>query len=79
MRGRSHSAGLCRSSRPQARLVDAINGVRTYIVPKGSVKMSTLFEGMEANKVQYKIKDWGLSHTSLEEVFLQIVASNSLK
>jgi ABC-type multidrug transport system ATPase subunit len=64
---------------PQARLVDAINGVRTYIVPKGAVKMSALFEGMEASKSQYKIKDWGLSHTSLEEVFLHIVAANSLK
>ena len=64
---------------PQARLVDAINGVRTYIVPKGSVTMSSLFEGMEAKKGEYRIKDWGLSHTSLEEVFLQIVAANALK
>ena len=63
---------------PQARLVDSINGVRTYIVPKGAVKMSALFEGMEANKAEYRIKDWGLSHTSLEEVFLQIVAASSL-
>ena len=53
--------------------------MRTYIVPKGSVRMSALFEGMEAHKGEYKVKDWGLSHTSLEEVFLQIVAANSLK
>ena len=62
---------------PQARQVDRINGVLTYIVPKGSVTMSAVFKGMEANKEAYKIKDWGLSHTSLEEVFLQIVAANS--
>ena len=64
---------------PEARLVDAINGVRTYIVPKGSVRMSQLFEGMEGHKAQYRVKDWGLSHTSLEEVFLQIVTANSLQ
>jgi len=62
---------------PQARQVDRINGVLTYIVPKGSVAMSGVFKGMEANKEAYKIKDWGLSHTSLEEVFLQIVAAHS--
>ena len=63
---------------PPARQVDRINGVLTYLVPKGSVAMSVIFKTMESNKAQYKIKDWGLSHTSLEEVFLQIVAANSL-
>ena len=62
---------------PQARLVDAINGVRTYIVPKGSVVMSELFKGMESQKAALGINDWGLSHTSLEEVFLKIVADSN--
>ena len=40
--------------------------------------MSAIFKGMEENKAAYQIKDWGLSHTSLEEVFLQIVNVHSL-
>jgi ABC-type multidrug transport system ATPase subunit len=65
---------------PGARMVDAINGVRTYIVPKGpQMRMSSIFDGMESQKESLGIKDWGLSHTSLEEVFLQIVAASSLQ
>jgi ABC-type multidrug transport system ATPase subunit len=63
---------------PQARQVDRINGVLTYLVPKGAVAMSAIFKGMEESKASLQIKDWGLSHTSLEEVFLQIVAVSSL-
>ena len=59
---------------PEIKEKDAINGVRTYELPKSGVKMSTLFREMESNKEALKIKDWGLSHTTLEEVFLQIVA-----
>ena len=29
---------------------------------------------MEGNKDRLHIKDWGLAHTTLEEVFLHIVA-----
>jgi len=63
---------------PAARCVDSINGVHTYVVPKDGVKMSTIFSGMTSNKDKYHIKDWGLSHTTLEEVFLQIVNVHSL-
>ena len=61
---------------PRARLVDAINGVRSYLVPKQGVVMSAIFKGMVEEKGKHGIRDWGLSHTSLEEVFLQIVAAN---
>jgi len=58
---------------PGAAVRDSINGVVTYDVPKASVVMSQLFEQMEGNKARLDIKDWGLSHTTLEEVFLKIV------
>jgi len=62
---------------PESRIVDSINGVHTYVVPKEGVQMSTIFSGMTSNKDKYQIKDWGLSHTTLEEVFLQIVSTNT--
>jgi len=61
---------------PRARLVDAINGVRSYLVPKEGVVMSSVFEGMVGECKNHHIKDWGLSHTTLEEVFLQIVQAH---
>ena len=59
---------------PGAALRDSINGVATFDVPKANVVMSKLFAQMESNKQELHIKDWGLSHTTLEEVFLKIVS-----
>ena len=56
---------------PGAAVRDSINGVVTFDVPKANVVMSRLFEQMEGNKERLHIKDWGLSHTTLEEVFLK--------
>lgn len=36
--------------------------------------LSNLFVTVEANKSKYGIDDWGLSQTSLEEVFLKIIS-----
>ena len=55
---------------PGAAVRDSINGVVTFDVPKANVVMSRLFEQMEGNKERLHIKDWGLSHTTLEEVRL---------
>ena len=62
---------------PGAAVRDSINGVVTFDVPKANVVMSRLFEQMEANKERLHIKDWGLSHTTLEEVFLKIVSDTA--
>ena len=59
---------------PGAAVRDSINGVVTFDVPKANVVMSKLFAQMESNKQELHIKDWGLSHTTLEEVFLKIVS-----
>merc|ERR1719409_525899 len=62
---------------PGAAVRDSINGVVTFDVPKANVVMSRLFEEMEGNKERLHIKDWGLSHTTLEEVFLKIVSDTN--
>ena len=62
---------------PEAELVDTISGTRVYQLAKGGVTQVTvgeLFETIEAAKAKCGITDWGLSQTSLEEVFLRIVA-----
>jgi len=62
---------------PGAAIRDSINGVLTYDVPKKNVVMSRLFAQMEQSKGRLSVKDWGLSHTTLEEVFLKIVADST--
>ena len=42
------------------------------------MEVASLFEGIEAKKSELGIQDWGLSQTSLEEVFLQTYVANGL-
>ena len=70
---------LILSLAPKAALRDAINGVRIYQVAKGEVEVASLFEGIEAKKSELGIQDWGLSQTSLEEVFLTIVGQSAVE
>ena len=47
-------------------------GSRVYQIPK-EVKLSDLFEEIEVNKSRYGIKNWGISQSSLEDIFLDII------
>jgi len=45
-------------------------------VNKQDVAIDKLFEAIDESKAALEIKDWGLSQTSLEEVFLDIVSKS---
>ena len=66
---------LVKGLAPRAELIDVINGVRAYQLLKGDVTVGKIFEAIEAEKAKCGITDWGLSQTSLEDVFLTIVSS----
>ena len=51
--------------------------MRVYQVDKEDIQIDALFEGIEAAREELGIQDWGLSQTSLEEVFLTIVNSTA--
>jgi len=57
---------------------DSIVTTMTYEVPRDAVSMSLLFGQMVSNKEKLNISDWGLTHPSLEAVFLQVVAATEL-
>ena len=38
-----------------------------------NLQISTIFEEIESNKENLMISDWGISQSSLEDVFMQIV------
>ena len=44
-------------------------------MPQGAVAMSRLFAAMQESAQRLRIADWGVTHPSLEAVFLQVVAA----
>eukprot|EP00742_Colponemidia_sp_Colp-10_P012044 GILJ01013471.1.p1 GENE.GILJ01013471.1~~GILJ01013471.1.p1 ORF type:complete len:1008 (+),score=146.02 GILJ01013471.1:44-3067(+) len=58
---------------PTAELVTEFPAIQTYAIPVRDFKVSNLFEQMESDKDRLGIVDWGISQTSLEDVFLRIV------
>jgi len=50
-----------------------ISGTITYNIPKKNITTGHIFSLIEKNKKKLKILDWGISNTTLEEVFLNIV------
>ena len=73
--GQEAADALVKGLAPRAELIDVINGVRAYQLLKGDVTVGKIFEAIEAEKGRCGITDWGLSQTSLEEVFLTIVSA----
>eukprot|EP01133_Synstelium_polycarpum_P018808 gene18808-22503_t len=59
---------------PESQTQEPINNELSYLIPKGS-DISTIFETMTRRKEELGIKEWGISQTSLEEVFMKMVES----
>jgi ABC-type multidrug transport system ATPase subunit len=59
----------------QARLVTEFNGSLAYQVPRTSCKVSEIFKLLEEHKEELGIADWGISQSSLEDVFMRVVIS----
>ena len=58
---------------PDAELVENFVGNCTFQVAAGSLVISRLFEQMENEKDAAGVQDWGVSQTTLEDVFIKIV------
>jgi ABC-type multidrug transport system ATPase subunit len=58
---------------PKAKLLNSLAGSRSYAVPKEGTSLAEIFDTMEENKESYEISDWGISNTTLEEVFHRVI------
>jgi ABC-type multidrug transport system ATPase subunit len=58
---------------PDCRVETELGGSLNYSIPK-SVALSTIFDAVGANKARLGIRDWGISQSSLEDVFLKVVS-----
>jgi hypothetical protein len=53
----SHVLGVA----PEAKLVHSFGRARTFMLPKGSVELSTLFQTLEQNRDRWGVLDYGLN------------------
>lgn len=61
---------------PSSLLISKLNGNHIFQVPISGGGMSKFFEEMERNKIRMRISEWGLSQSSLEDVYLKIIEMN---
>ncbi|XP_065901246.1 ABC transporter A family member 9-like isoform X2 [Dysidea avara] len=61
---------------PQVVHVETYNGKISYKIDKDQLVVSELFAVLNSVKVQLGIADWGIKRTTLEDVFLTIVAKH---
>lgn len=54
---------------PKSELVTEFNGNYMYFIPNAGFNASHFYTEFEANKARLKISDWGLSQSTLEDVF----------
>jgi ABC-type multidrug transport system ATPase subunit len=55
-------------------LLSSINRTRKFLVPKNATStISHIFKIMEMNKTRLGIREWGLSMSTLEDVFISAV------
>jgi len=62
---------------PGAVLLNSLAGTSNFEIPSQSVKLSKVFAEMESKREEFKITDWGISNTTLEEVVLRITSNIS--
>jgi ABC-type multidrug transport system ATPase subunit len=58
----------------EGALLSSINHSRKFLVPKNpTTSISKIFKIMETNKTRLGIREWGLSMSTLEDVFISTV------
>ena len=64
---------------PSATLInEPLGGVSKYEVDRKEVVLSQVFAAIEGAKEDLRISDWGLTETTLEEVFLKLAEEASV-
>jgi len=61
---------------PRSSLRSEFNGNFVFQVPLEGLEVSRLFDDLEARSKELAISDWGISQSSLEDVFMEIVKSS---
>lgn len=55
-------------------LLSSVNRTRKFLIHKSSeTTISEIFRLMETNKMRFRIREWGLSMSTLEDAFISVV------
>jgi len=57
---------------PNANKIYHLSGTRKFELPKEEIKMANVFRAVEAAKRNFTVFAWGLSDTTLEDVFIKV-------
>lgn len=68
---------LATSLTPNAKRIYGLSGTQKFELPKSEVSVATVFTAVERAKQRLQIKAWGLSDTTLEDVFIKVARSVS--
>eukprot|EP01029_Cantina_marsupialis_P023808 TRINITY_DN5_c0_g1_i2.p1 TRINITY_DN5_c0_g1~~TRINITY_DN5_c0_g1_i2.p1 ORF type:complete len:1881 (-),score=659.99 TRINITY_DN5_c0_g1_i2:186-5828(-) len=68
----SKTIEFIRSFASAAKCVYSFGLARTFVIPRQSITMSSIFESMTHGSKNAGIKEWAIQQTSLEEVFVKI-------
>lgn len=55
-----------------AKMIYSLSGTHKFELPKSEVSITTVFSAIEQNKRRLRIRAWGLSDTTLEDVFIKV-------
>jgi len=62
-------ANFFEANYPESEIRDRQDAKMRFEVPSRGIKISSIFENIEKNKMVLKLSDYGVSQTSLEQVF----------
>lgn len=67
--------GLAKSLTPKAKRIYGLSGTQKFELPKSEVSVAKVFTAVEQAKQRLQVKAWGLSDTTLEDVFIKVARS----
>ncbi|KAM5570460.1 ABC transporter A family member 7-like [Rosa sericea] len=68
---------MVRTISPNANKVYRLSGTQKFELPKNEVTIARVFQAVEAAKRQFTVFAWGLTDTTLEDVFIKVATTAS--
>eukprot|EP00245_Coleochaete_scutata_P004463 TRINITY_DN17100_c0_g1_i1.p1 TRINITY_DN17100_c0_g1~~TRINITY_DN17100_c0_g1_i1.p1 ORF type:complete len:988 (-),score=185.09 TRINITY_DN17100_c0_g1_i1:153-3116(-) len=63
---------LAKSFSPNANLIYSLSGTQKFEIPIDDIDVGEVFSGIEAAKKHLHVQAWGISNTTLEDVFIKV-------
>ena len=60
---------------PNANKIYGLSGTQKFELPKAEVSAAAVFTAIEQSKQRLQVQAWGLSDTTLEDVFIKVARS----